>query len=156
MSRFSRFPKDEFAYSSLTMTMKVHIQSAIGSARTGRANRRQAGPLVAGDVRAGRPAVSVPLQPCSSHHGQARVTMPPFGRKRDYMKPRTADNKPSIIADEPAGNLDTQTSTTIVELLSNLSRTEGTTVIIVSHDASVADQADMVLRLEDDRLALRA
>ncbi len=72
------------------------------------------------------------------------------------MKPRTADNKPSIIADEPAGNLDTQTSTTIVELLSNLSRTEGTTVIIVSHDASVADQADMVLRLEDDRLALRA
>jgi ABC-type lipoprotein export system ATPase subunit len=59
-----------------------------------------------------------------------------------------------ILADEPAGNLDTQTSATIIELLRDLSRSEGTTVILVTHDDSIADQADRVLRLADGHLAL--
>lgn len=58
------------------------------------------------------------------------------------------------IADEPAGNLDTQTSATIVELLRDLSHSEGTTVVLVTHDASIADQADRLLRLDDGQLAL--
>ena len=40
----------------------------------------------------------------------------------------------------------------VIELLRGLSRSEGTTVIVVTHDAAVADQADRVLRLEDGRL----
>jgi len=77
------------------------------------------------------------------------------GEQQRVAIARALANKPSIIlADEPAGNLDTQTSATIVELLRNLSRTEGATVIVVTHDASIADQADRVLRLEDGQLAL--
>jgi cell division transport system ATP-binding protein len=77
------------------------------------------------------------------------------GEQQRVAIARALANKPSIIlADEPAGNLDTQTSATIVELLRDLSRTEGTTVILVTHDVSIADQADSVLRLEDGQLAL--
>jgi putative ABC transport system ATP-binding protein len=77
------------------------------------------------------------------------------GEQQRVAIARALANKPSIIlADEPAGNLDTQTSATIVELLRNLSRSEGTTVIVVTHDTSIADQADSVLRLEDGQLAL--
>jgi putative ABC transport system ATP-binding protein len=77
------------------------------------------------------------------------------GEQQRVAIARALANKPSIIlADEPAGNLDTQTSATIVELLRNLSRSQGTTVIVVTHDASIADQADSVLRLDDGQLAL--
>jgi putative ABC transport system ATP-binding protein len=75
------------------------------------------------------------------------------GEQQRVAIARALANKPSIIlADEPAGNLDRQTSTTIIELLRGLSRSEGTTVIVVTHDAEVAGQADRVLRLEDGRL----
>jgi len=77
------------------------------------------------------------------------------GEQQRVAIARALANKPSIIlADEPAGNLDSQTSSTIIELLRNLSRSEGTTAVVVTHDASIADQADRVLRLEDGRLAL--
>ena len=75
------------------------------------------------------------------------------GEQQRVAIARALANKPSIIlADEPAGNLDSQTSSTIIELLRGLSRSEGTTVILVTHDASIADQADRVLRLGDGRL----
>src|SRR6202167_4865663 len=79
------------------------------------------------------------------------------GEQQRVAIARALANKPSIIlADEPAGNLDSQTSETIIELLRGLSRTEGTTVILVTHDATLADQADRVLCLEDGRLASSA
>ena len=75
------------------------------------------------------------------------------GEQQRVAIARALANKPSIIlADEPAGNLDSQTSMTIIELLRGLSRSEGTTVILVTHDSMMADQADRVLRLEDGRL----
>jgi putative ABC transport system ATP-binding protein len=75
------------------------------------------------------------------------------GEQQRVAIARALANKPSIIlADEPAGNLDSQTSSTIIGLLRGLSRSEGTTVIVVTHDATIADQADRVLRLEDGRL----
>jgi putative ABC transport system ATP-binding protein len=77
------------------------------------------------------------------------------GEQQRVAIARALANRPSIIlADEPAGNLDTQTSATIIELLRDLSRSEGTTVILVTHDDSIADQADRVLRLADGHLAL--
>jgi putative ABC transport system ATP-binding protein len=76
------------------------------------------------------------------------------GEQQRVAIARALANEPSIIlADEPAGNLDTQTSATIVALLRRLSRSEGTTVILVTHDDSIAAQADRVLRLEDGQFA---
>ena len=75
------------------------------------------------------------------------------GEQQRVAIARALANKPSIIlADEPAGNLDSQTSSTIIQLLRGLSRSEGTIVIVVTHDPTIADRADRVLQLEDGRL----
>jgi putative ABC transport system ATP-binding protein len=75
------------------------------------------------------------------------------GEQQRVAIARALANQPSIVlADEPAGNLDSQTSATIVGLLRTLTRSEGTTVIVVTHDLSLAEQADRVFRLEDGRL----
>ena len=75
------------------------------------------------------------------------------GEQQRVAIARALANKPSIIlADEPAGNLDTQTSETITGLLRGLTRSGETTVILVTHDPTIASQADRVLRLEDGQL----
>jgi putative ABC transport system ATP-binding protein len=110
---------------------------------TGKAERRQ---------RARKLLTQVELTGAKQQRKPGRLS---GGEQQRVAIARALANKPSIIlADEPAGNLDTQTSTTITGLLRNLSRSEGTTVILVTHDASIAGQADRVLRLEDGQLAL--
>lgn len=54
-----------------------------------------------------------------------------------------------ILADEPTGNLDSANTGNIVDILKNLAHDDGCTVIIVTHDASVAEQADVVLKMKD-------
>ena len=54
-----------------------------------------------------------------------------------------------ILADEPTGNLDTENSEIVIELLHRLAHEEGYCVIVVTHDLSIADKADEVLRLKD-------
>lgn len=54
-----------------------------------------------------------------------------------------------ILADEPTGNLDSGNTENIVKILSSLAHDDGCTVIIVTHDPAVAEQADVVLRMKD-------
>ncbi len=54
-----------------------------------------------------------------------------------------------ILADEPTGNLDTTNSRNIVDILCSLAHDDGCTVIIVTHDHAVAEQADAVLQMKD-------
>lgn len=54
-----------------------------------------------------------------------------------------------ILADEPTGNLDTANTGNIVEILKSLAHKDGCTVIIVTHDPAVAEQADVVLQMRD-------
>lgn len=54
-----------------------------------------------------------------------------------------------ILADEPTGNLDSTNTRNIVRILSSLAHDDGCTVIIVTHDPSVAEQADVVLQMMD-------
>jgi putative ABC transport system ATP-binding protein len=76
------------------------------------------------------------------------------GEQQRVAIARALANKPRLIlADEPVGNLDTQTSATIIDLLRSLAHAHGTTVIAVTHDLSLAGQADRVFRLQDGRLA---
>ena len=58
------------------------------------------------------------------------------------MEPRV------LFADEPTGNLDTATGQTVVELLFEINRDAGTTLILVTHDANLAQQCDRSIRLE--------
>lgn len=54
-----------------------------------------------------------------------------------------------ILADEPTGNLDTANTSNIVGILRKLAHEENCTVIIVTHDTAVAEQADVVLQMKD-------
>ncbi|USN53571.1 MAG: ABC transporter ATP-binding protein [Candidatus Nomurabacteria bacterium] len=75
------------------------------------------------------------------------------GEQQRVAIARALANQPKLIlADEPTGNLDTQTAKTIIELLHHLAKTEHTTIIIVTHDTEVAKQADEIYQLQDGRL----
>ncbi|MDO5411255.1 MAG: ABC transporter ATP-binding protein [Lachnospiraceae bacterium] len=57
-----------------------------------------------------------------------------------------------ILADEPTGNLDTENSELVFSLLQRLAHEEGYCVIVVTHDLSISNKADQVLRLKDGAL----
>ena len=61
--------------------------------------------------------------------------------------------RPAVLfADEPTGNLDTQTGQAIVDLLFRLNRDAGTTLVLVTHDERLAARCDRILRLDAGRL----
>jgi putative ABC transport system ATP-binding protein len=60
-----------------------------------------------------------------------------------------ANNPPLLLADEPTGNLNTEAGALVLDTLKQVRAEFGTTVVIVTHDAQVAGQADRVLRLVD-------
>lgn len=65
-----------------------------------------------------------------------------------------ANNPLILLADEPTGNLDSATSTEIVNILIGLTRNQGLTLVMVTHDPEVASQADRTLTLLDGRLVV--
>ncbi|HEU5367366.1 MAG TPA: ABC transporter ATP-binding protein [Ktedonobacterales bacterium] len=74
------------------------------------------------------------------------------GQQQRVAIARALANNPSVIlADEPTGNLDSKTGRRIVELLVQLSH-QGRTVIVVTHDRSIARLADKRMELEDGRI----
>jgi putative ABC transport system ATP-binding protein len=76
------------------------------------------------------------------------------GQQQRIAVARALVNNPTIIlADEPTGNLDSQTGREIMELLAALNREERRTILIVSHDPAVTDYATRAIRLLDGRLA---
>jgi putative ABC transport system ATP-binding protein len=75
------------------------------------------------------------------------------GEQQRVAIARALANKPQVIlADEPTGNLDSQTGTMIFDLLHELTRTENTTIITVTHDLSIAGKTDLTFTLQDGKL----
>lgn len=60
-----------------------------------------------------------------------------------------ANEPPLLLADEPTGNLDSESSETMLQALEDIRQATGTTVIIVTHDPNLAARADRVLTLKD-------
>ena len=61
--------------------------------------------------------------------------------------------KPSVLfADEPTGNLDTETGRAVADLLFELNQTSGTTLVVVTHDEKLAARCSKILRLAEGRL----
>jgi len=61
--------------------------------------------------------------------------------------------KPSVLfADEPTGNLDTETGRSVADLLFELNQTSGTTLVVVTHDEKLAARCSKILRLAEGRL----
>ena len=75
------------------------------------------------------------------------------GEQQRVAIARALANCPKLIlADEPAGNLDSQTAGTILELLRTLAHAHDTTVLVVTHDEEMTRHSDRAFRLIDGRL----
>jgi len=86
-----------------------------------------------------------------------RMTHRPYelsgGQQQRVAIARAIVNDPAMImADEPTGNLDSKVGKEIMSLLLNLNKEQGTTLIIITHDAAIAEQTQRVIRLRDGEL----
>ncbi|MCY7380297.1 MAG: ABC transporter ATP-binding protein [Gemmatimonadaceae bacterium] len=72
------------------------------------------------------------------------------GEQQRVAIARAFSNAPRLLfADEPTGNLDSETGERIVELLLTLNRESGTTIVLVTHDLALAGRAQRIIRLAD-------
>ncbi len=75
------------------------------------------------------------------------------GEQQRVAIARALANNPAIIlADEPTGNLDSQNKQGIIKLLANLNLTQGTTIIMVTHDSQAARNTERMLLLKDGKI----
>ena len=75
------------------------------------------------------------------------------GEKQRVAIARAFATEPAVLfADEPTGNLDSGTGATIMELMFELNRSSRTTLILVTHDISLAERCDRILSLDAGRL----
>ena len=72
------------------------------------------------------------------------------GQKQRVAIARAIVGQPEIIlADEPTGNLDSQMGNDIMEILENLNKNDGTTIVMVTHDENMAKRTHRLVRLFD-------
>jgi putative ABC transport system ATP-binding protein len=84
------------------------------------------------------------------HHYPSQLS---GGEQQRVALARAFSNKPSIIfADEPTGNLDEETGEKVVQLLFDLNKEAGTTLVIVSHDLELANRTQQILRLKGGKI----
>ncbi|MDY0019190.1 MAG: ABC transporter ATP-binding protein [Anaerolineae bacterium] len=75
------------------------------------------------------------------------------GQRQRIAIARSLANKPALVlADEPTGNLDSQSGAEIITLMRRLNRELGTTFVVVTHDLVVARQTDRVLVMHDGKI----
>jgi ABC-type lipoprotein export system ATPase subunit len=88
-----------------------------------------------------------------AHREAHRVQELSAGESQRVAIARSLANSPELLlADEPTGNLDSQSAEEILRLLEDLHRREGITLVVVTHDAAVSQRAGRVLELRDGRI----
>ncbi len=116
--------------------VEVPMQGQVRSKRKRRQRARDILMLVSLDDRA--------------HHLPSQLS---GGQRQRVAIARALANEPAVIlADEPTGNLDSQSGDDVIHLLRKLNRELTTTIIIVTHDLAVARQTDRVLVLQDGKV----
>lgn len=122
-----------------TLTARENVEVALAPLRLKGGERRQRAKTMLSKVGLADRAGHLPSQ--LSGGEQQRVAIA-----------RALANEPRVVlADEPTGNLDSRTSKEIVGLLSSLSQGHGQTVVMITHDQSLAQTAPRVLHITDGR-----
>lgn len=102
-------------------------------------------------VRAAELLTQVGLDESQMHRKPGKLS---GGQQQRIAIARALANRPKLIlADEPTGNLDSETGKMIFELLHSLARSENTTILAVTHDLSIAGKTDMTFSMRDGTLA---
>ena len=84
------------------------------------------------------------------HHYPAQLS---GGEQQRVALARAFSNKPSILfADEPTGNLDEETGEKVIQLLFELNKEAGTTLVIITHDLDLANRTQQILRLKGGKI----
>lgn len=77
------------------------------------------------------------------------------GQQQRTAIARALMNTPKIIlADEPTGNLDSESSESIYDLMRQINNEIGTTFVIITHDRKIAEKADRIIEIRDGKIAL--
>ena len=84
------------------------------------------------------------------HHFPAKLS---GGERQRVAIARSLANNPSVLlADEPTGNLDSESARNILDLLTGIHRERNMTLVLITHDMSVARRASRVLQMKDGRV----
>ena len=84
------------------------------------------------------------------HHYPSQLS---GGEQQRVALARAFSNKPSILfADEPTGNLDEETGEKVIQLLFELNKEAGTTLVIITHDLDLANRTQQILRLKGGKI----
>ena len=100
-------------------------------------------------ARAARALESVGLE----HRARHRPNELSGGQQQRVAIARALVNEPAVVwADEPTGNLDSESAVEILDLIERLNRTNRQTFVLVTHDGRVAERAQRILRMRDGRI----
>jgi putative ABC transport system ATP-binding protein len=85
-----------------------------------------------------------------AHHYPSQLS---GGEQQRVAIARALANNPAVLlADEPTGNLDSATGRQVIEILLDVNKRKGTTLVLVTHDPALAAMADVTIRLRDGRI----
>lgn len=88
------------------------------------------------------------------HHYPSQLS---GGEQQRVALARAFSNRPTILfADEPTGNLDEETGEKVIQLLFELNKDAGTTLVIISHDLELANRTQQILRLKGGQILTNA
>jgi putative ABC transport system ATP-binding protein len=122
------------------LTAQANIEVPLVAAGVGRAERHERARALLEEIGLGNRAEHLPGQLSGGERQRVAVA-------------RALANEPRLLlADEPTGALDSDNSARVLELLESARERRGMTMVVVTHDATIADRADRVMRMLDGRL----
>lgn len=112
--------------------------------------------LIAGETieKASKRALTLLERFGVSERKNHRPTQLSGGEQQRVSMARALMNKPSIIlADEPTGNLDDDNTATILDMLYELRDKDGVTILLITHEKSIAQRSDVILEIKNGELS---